>query len=219
MDSTVSLVSSAPLVSLTSSIARGRGSPQWPGQSDDTRAVGRRCRRGSTWSPIRHIRRRPGGACRRSEASASLTNHFCAHVIQATTEGVPRLWRHGPLAPEATHPVAALKPWPTTPPASTTSIDRKIGQPQTNKAIDDASVTVSRASTSKHFRRRRLRWPVTSPTTRRGLRPRGPRRTPTPGMPTAMPMGNAESATSDPWFGPIKRPRATALQARHRRCS
>ena len=47
----------------------------------------------------------------------------------------------------------------------------------------------------------------------------GPHRTLTPEMPTAMPMGNAESATSDPWFGPIKRPRATALQALHRRWS
>ena len=206
MVSTVSLVSQAPLVSLTSSIARGRCRRHCPGQNGDTGAVARRCRRGSTWSPIRHTRRRPGGACRRSEASASLTNRFCTHVIQATIEDVPRLWRHGPLAPEAIHPVATVKPWPTNAPASTASIDLEIGQRQTSIAIDDASVAVARASTSKRFRRRRLRRHVASPTTRGGLRPRAPHWTTTPGMSTAMPMGNAESATLDRRFGPINAP-------------
>ena len=106
----------------------------------------------------------------------------------AAIKGVPWLWRHGPLAPEVTHPVATLKPWPTNAPASTTSIDLESVQSQTSKAIDDAWVAVARASTSKRFRRRRLRGPVTSPTTRRGLRPRGP----TPGPDAMVTDGHAD---------------------------
>lgn len=82
MASTVPMVSHAPLVSLTSSITRAHGSPHRPGHNDDTRAVARRRRRRSTWSPVRQTARRPGGACRQSEASASLANRYCTHVIR-----------------------------------------------------------------------------------------------------------------------------------------
>ena len=48
-------------------------------------------------------------------------------------------------------------------PAPTTSIDVESVPPQTIKNIDDGSVAVAKASTSKGFGRRRLRWPATPP--------------------------------------------------------
>jgi len=132
----------------------------------------------------------------------------------AAIKSVPWLWRHGPPVPEFRHPVAKLNPCPTNAPAPATFIDLESVQPQTSKAIDDASVAVARASTSKRFRRRRLRGPVTSPTTRRGMRPMGPNTGPRRhGHRRSCRWATLNRRRRTHGLGPSTHPRATACRS------
>ena len=209
MASTVPMVSHAPLVSLTSSIARAHGSSHRPGQNDDKRAVARRCRRRSTWSPIHRTTRQRGGVCRRSEALASLANRCCTHVIRPPSKASHGFGATGRSCQRSGTrlPVESL----SNERPCVNDFHRSRGpETQASNNIDDESVAV--AVTARKHRCRSAVWGDVSagpPLRQRHNSDCGPgalHREPTPCSPTAMPMDHAASAASDPCIGSVSAP-------------